>query len=264
MKRFLLLFRDFKILFLLLIFTTIVLISSCKENISSPSVQQYGVSGRVVDTSGIPISDVQVYCLFNHPYAAYNYFPSISFQNKTANTDTFGFELKQNFPNTVYNSTLIRFSLPSSYKISLSIVQKTTGVEKFNYSNDYDYGYYQFPLINFVTDHQLTNGLYDISLKAARNGQVKYQANRTMFVVSDSGKPNLTTSNSGSYFFNYNDACIGETLISTYYYYQDDTTRISNNINLLFRKEGYRSEIRSYDMHPSLLFNQDIIMTKEN
>ena len=255
--------RNIKILFILLISIFIVLLcSSCKDTVSSAPYQPYGVYGRIVDTSGVPLSNVQIYCLFNYSWAP-NYLPSISSMNKTAGVDSFGFELKQNYPNSVNNSTFIRFSLPSKCKVTLSLVQKSTGDEKYSYTNDYDYGYYQYPLINIVKEHQLTNGRYDLFLKAAQNGQIKYQANKTMFVISDSGKPNCISNNSGSYVFNYDDACIGDPLILAANQYQEDTTWVLNYIYLLFRKEGYYSEIRQFYLYPNLLFSQDVIMTKK-
>jgi hypothetical protein len=258
-----LLFRRIKILIIFLISILIDLsISSCVGDITPPTELPFGLSGRVVDTSGVPLSNVQIYCLFNFSYAP-NSLSDISFRNKTK-VDSFSYLLEQNYPNSVYNSTYIRFSLPSTNRVTISVIQKSTGIEMFNYTNDFDYGLYQYPLINFVTNHQLTNGRYDIYLRADQNGQIKYQANRPMFVISDSGKPNIVTNGSGSYVFNYNDACIGDTLFWTQSGFNIDTTYISNYVYLLFRKEGYYPETRQFDLFPGLTFSQDVIMTKEN
>lgn len=235
-----------------------LLFVSCDDEILSPPVENYGIHGRMMDESGNHISGVKVYYLFN-----YNYISNLTATDKPMNeaeVDSFGYALYQNFPNPVYNSSFVRYSLAADMNIELTVKENYTGTIKYNYSGFYFYGMYQHHLNEIVTSFQLENGSYTIALKVSKNGTLKYEAAKKTFVISDIGKPNSISDGNGKYFFDYNKACIGDTLLSTTDGEHIYPNVITNQVNLLFKKDGFLTETISTTLYPKILLDRDIIL----
>ena len=234
---------------------------SCDDEILTPPVKNYGINGRIMDESGNPISGVKVYYLFN-----YYYIPNLTAIDKPmkeAEVDSFGYSLYQNFPNPVYNSSFIRYSLAADMDIELTVKDNSTGKVKYTYSGFNSYGLYQHHLNEIVASFQLENGSYTIGLKVSKNGTLKYEAKKKMFVISDIGKPNSVSDGNGKYFFDYNRACIGDTLLFTIdgeYIYPNV---INTQVNLLFKKDGFLTETISTTLYPEILLDRDVILKLE-
>jgi len=234
---------------------------SCDDEILTPPVEYYGINGRIMDESGNPISGVKVYYLFN-----YHYIPNLAATDKPMNeaeVDSFGYALYQNFPNPVYNSSFIRYSLAADMDIELTVKENSTGTVKYIYSGFNSYGLYQHHLNEIVTSFQLENGSYIVALKASKNGALKYEAEKKMIVISDIGKPNSVSDGNGKYFFDYNKACIGDTL-----FYTTDGEHIfpnvtTNEVNLLFKKDGFLTETISTTLYSEILLDRDVILKVE-
>lgn len=234
---------------------------SCDDEILSPPVENYGINGRIMDESGNPISGVKVYYLFN-----YYYIPNLPAADKPMNetaVDSFGNDLYQNFPNPVYNSSFIRYSLSADMDIELTVKENSTGTVKYTYSGFNLYGLYQHHLNEIVTSFQLENGGYTIALKISKNGTLKYGAEKKMIVISDIGKPNSVSDGNGKYFFDYNKACIGDTLFYTTDGEQIYPNEIYNQVNLLFKKDGFLTETISTTLYPEILLDRDVILKLE-
>ena len=117
-----------------------------------------------MDESGNTISGVKVYYLFN-----YYYIPNLTATDKPMNeteVDSFGYALYQNFPNPVYNSSFIRYSLAADMNIELTVKESFSGTVKYTYSGFNFYGLYQHHFDEIVSSLQLENGCYLIVLKA--------------------------------------------------------------------------------------------------
>jgi len=238
-----------------------LLFFSCDDEILIPPVENYGINGRIMDESGNPISGVQVYYLFN-----YYYMPNLTATDKPMNeteVDSFGYALYQNFPNPVYNSSFIRYSLAADMDVELTVKENSTGTVKYKYSGFNYYGLYQHHLNEIVTSFQLENGGYTIALKVSKNGAFKYEAEKKMIVISDIGKPNSVSDGNGKYFFDYNKACIGDTLLYTTDGEHIYPNEITNQVNLLFKKDGFLTETISTSLYPEILLDRDVILKVE-
>jgi len=240
---------------------TALLFVSCADEILNPPEVNYGINGRIMDESGNPISGVKVYYLFN-----YSNIPNLPAPDKPINkadVDSFGYAFYQNFPNPVYNSSFIRYSLAADMDIELTVKENFTGTIKYTHSGFNFYGLYQHHFNEIVNSLQLENGSYTIAIKVSKNGTLKYEAAKKMFVISDIGKPNSISDRNGNYFFDYNKACIGDTLLYTsdgeYIY----TNIIYNQVNLLFKKDGFLTETISTTLLPTILLNRDVILKLE-
>lgn len=225
-------------------------------------VQSYGIQGVVMDTSGKPLTDVKIYNLFN-----YNYIPNKNFIPKNnlnmTSIDSFGFQLFQNFPNPVYNSSFIRFSIPDNMDIELTLKNLVTGDIISIIEGFYNYGFYQHYLDTIVNKYQLENGPYLISLKAKKDEVLKFFDEKKLFVISDIGNPNIISNKDGIYFFDYKTSFIGDTIISTIDGTFTYPIPIGNRINLLFKKDGYIPAVIDAFLYPELLINRDVILIKE-
>ena len=240
-----------------------LIINSCNEVEIIDPVQSFGITGKVIDTLGNPINNVNIYCLF-----VYDYIPYSSSMPKqilyTADIDSFEFNLYQNFPNPVYNSAFIRFSIPDDMDIEFTLKEKVFGSTQYSFSGFYYYGLYQHHLNEFVRKYQMENGCYLMRLKAGKNGNTRFDSQKKLFVVSDIGKPNANSNQEGFYFFDYKKACIGDTIFSTFDGTYTYPIEITNQINLLFRKDGFIPVIQNISLYPELLLTRDIVLLKEN
>ncbi len=246
-------------LFLLVIFG----LYSCGESPSGPNNDHYGLEGNVINTAGEPLDSVRIYCL-------YNYFsPPTSPYGKKAlqilNTaDTTKFNLFQNIPNPFNQSTYIRFSLPSYSNVSISLVDKLTGETKYTYEKSMQQGQYQIYLDHIVQKENLKSGIYTYSLKAVNESGQTRAASKEMMVIGDSGAANSLTSQSGEYFFGFNEAFAGDTIVTTTngdYFYK---TTLGNIVNLELKRRGYKSKVVTVELYPEVLIRRDVVMEKES
>lgn len=245
----------------LMAFLVLCFFISCEDEIITPIEKNYGVQGRVLDENGNEIAGTNIYCLFNYSYLPMQEFLVSPFNNNQV--DSFGNTLYQNFPNPVYNSSFIRYSLADDMDVELTVKDNSTGNIRYTFSKFQNYGLYQHHLNEIVSSVQLKNGAYNISLKVSENSEVRYKSEKTMFVVSDIGKPNTVSDEQGKYLFNYNDACIGDTIVVTFNGSNLYPEIINNEIYLLFEKEGYIPLVVKVSLYPEILINQDVILRKE-
>lgn len=250
--------KSFVVILLLLLLT-----HSCEEpNINDPGLEtKFGISGKVMDENGNNLDGVTVYCLFNNYY-----FPNDIFQSDVleciAQSDSFAFNLFQNFPNPFYNSSFIRFSIPTASEIEFSIQEKISKKNVYTLTGNYQYGLYQVYLNGIVAEQQLENGNYSMTLKTIKNSNILNKAEKSIFIISDLGKPSCITRKDGIYFFSYKKALIGDTIIYAPNDFYTDTLFITKDINFFFRKNGYKDKIINAVLYPSLLINTDVVMEK--
>jgi hypothetical protein len=249
------------ILFFLIILS--VFISACKSDSVGPQQQNWGgLTGTILDTAGVPLDSVGIYCFFNFAPL----YPGL-YKNTTlftpAKTDTFGFALYPNFPNPVNNSTYIKFALPADSHIELSFTGLNSSAASYHYSADYQAGLYQLYLHNLVDSLKLQNGPYTVNLSALAESGVKYNAKSNMFVVSDLGSPNVYTTLTGQYIFNYNDAYIGDSVRTADAGDYSHTIPIYNTVTFLAKRRGYKDTIFNAALFPQLLLHNDVVMIKE-
>ncbi len=252
-------------IYIYLVISTILffLIFSCSDNIVNEPNETYGVVGLVVDTAGNPIPDVKIYCLYYKNYLPEN--PVLFNDNfNFFEPGAFDFELKQNFPNPVYNSTFIRFSLPYAAEIRLTIKNIISGQIVYNITGNYVYGLYQLYLDEIVSNLKLENGNYIVTLVAKGISGDELIAENKLFVISDLGEPNTITKKNGFYFFDYQKAFIGDTVFITH---TDDSSvfpkKLTNRIYLKFIKEGYYPTTISVDLIPNFLLRRDLLLYNE-
>lgn len=248
-----------------------LLISACKnDEPTEPKPDlHYGLTGTVKDTSGTVLEGVSIYCYFYYPSPN-----SIPFANNIQlNTDgpvrlgktaVFDFTFSQNFPNPVYNSTYVRFALPSDSHVELKITRGSSNTF-YSYSADCLSGLYQLYLESIVDSLKLKNGPYMISFSARTVKGEEFNAQKPMFVISDKGAPGAVTDSKGQYYFPFNDAFVGDSLVQvTADNYGGYTEYLNNNVNLVVKKNGYLTRVFSASLYSQVLLHYDIIMFKED
>lgn len=187
---------------------------SCKDEPTTPQESRLdvGLTGIVYDTSGQRLDSVLIYCLFQFNYYIMPRTGSYSHFFKVSKTDTFGFNLYQNFPNPIMDNTFIRFSLPDTCSTELTITDPFDDNVKYSRSEMLPDGLYQIYLSNLVDSLKLRNGTYRYTLKAKTKTGRTYNDTKKMFVVSDLGGSNCTTDANGIFFFDYKYAFVGDTV----------------------------------------------------
>ena len=238
-----------------------LLFIGCNDEILFTPEKNYGINGRILNESGDPIPGVKIYCLFD-----YYYIPNLTIPNKPMNeaeVDSFGYSLYQNFPNPIYNSSFLRYSIASDMDIELTVKECFSGTIKYVYSGYFYYGLYQHHFNEIVNSLQLENGCYSVILKVSKNGIPNYEAEKKMFVISDIGKANSVSDGSGKYIFDYKKACIGDTLFYTTDGENIYPNVIDNQVNLLFKKDGFLTEIVSTTLYSEILLDRDVILKLE-
>lgn len=246
----------------LVIFLFLLLFNSCDEyGPLEPNQTRFGITGVVMDDKGNVLSDVKVYCLYNYTYLpVYSMLPK---HPEFFSPDSFSHNLYQNFPNPVYNSSFLRYSLPEDMNVEVTLTEKISGKVVDSFSGFKNAGLYQHHFNEIVSQLQLRNGLYNIKLRTLKDGQVRYENEKRMIIVSDVGQPNVITNAKGEFLFDYKSAFVGDSVVATgdgsysYIYILPD------NINLLFTKEGYLPELLNVTIYPEILFNRDVILQRE-
>ena len=249
-------------------FTNIILIVflqlllSCDSSTDPYLVLTSGVRGTVKDIQGKPIQDVQVYCLY------YKYSLPIDLykqneQYKVVNTSDVKFELEQNFPNPFFNSTFVRYSLPSKSEIKLSITNPLDNKTVYKQEGTRNAGYYQFYLQNFVDSLNLSNGSYDVTLTAFSEKDTIYVDKKTLFIISDLGKPSSSTNLNGQYSFESAQTFEGDSVLVREKGGYNDIYFLSNKVNLLFKKKGYNSKMLNVTIYEDVILENDVVLIKE-
>lgn len=244
----------------LVVCSVIIAVGACNENPVAPTANQhYGISGKIYDVDGNIISDAKIYCLYflntipNNPTIATGI-------QKVSNTKDFGFELFQSFPNPCSNSFYVRFSLPAKCSVEFSILTDSNRSTLYKRSDTLQYGLYQLYFNNIVDSLDIKNGVYLYHLNAKSDSGEIYDSEKSFLVVNDSVKPNAISDKEGNYFFDLQDAFIGDTVTvmngDLFGYYQI----LNSNVNLLIVKGGYDSRIVNVQLLPDKILNQDIII----
>lgn len=102
-----------------------ILISACSEPMEPEPQVMNGLTGRVVDSSGVTLDSVNIYCYY-HFNPGYNLpYYEASIPNMLKKTAGFDYSFSGNYPNPVYNSTYIKFSLPGKSQITISVKRKS-------------------------------------------------------------------------------------------------------------------------------------------
>ena len=255
---------------LIAIAISFLLIQGCSENSMEPLTEPivieetFGLQGTVIDTAGIPISGVQIYCLFD-----YGYIPdsteAIINKNAVVKDSSFGNELHQNFPNPFSKDTYIRFSILEESKVNFTISSKLDGRNIYQETDTLPYGLYQRYFNELGYNDDFKNGSYEVSLTITTLNDSLSELKKELFIVNDRNKPNSISNDTGGYTFNYNDAFINDTVKECSIYYPDQVNNhvIGNNIFLLFKKAGYITKYIQFMLYPKVLINQNIILENE-
>lgn len=240
---------------------TALLFFSCDDEILYPPEKNYGITGKIYDDSGNPIAGVKIYYLFN--YMDIPIYSAVEKATNNVSSADFGNKLYQNFSNPVYNSTFMRFSLDSETDLKFELKEKKSSKVIHSFSGRYSYGLYQHYFNKIVDSLDLENGMYIMELETSLGGTIKFKDQKTLVVASDLGKPNCFSDNNGDYLFNYSNAFIGDTINFTLDGENIYPNQVSNSVFLLFRKEGYYSKSVGYEIFPTILLNQDIVLYQE-
>lgn len=250
---------------LILLVLSFLLIQGCSENLteSLPEVI-YGLEGVVLDTAGIPISGVQIYCLFD-----YGFLPDTTgnslYKDMVLADSSFGNELHQNFPNPLSKDTYIRFSIRKQSIVDLSISSKLDGKVIYQNRDTLPYGFYQRFLGDLGRGKDIKNGPCEAVLNITTPDDSFITLKKELFIITDKNKANSVSSNEGHYIFNYKESFIDDTIKECFYYEPDEIYNhiIYNSIVLLFKKEGYVTKYVYVTLYPGIKLNQDVIMKKE-
>ncbi|HEX2867782.1 MAG TPA: hypothetical protein VHO03_12110 [Ignavibacteriales bacterium] len=224
-----------------------------------------GLTGRVVDSSGVALDSVSIYCYYSFYPSSLDLGYEVSLPKKLNKKANFDFAFFRNYPNPVYNSTYIKFSIPGKSQIAISI-KRVSGIKAlYAYSGIYDGGLYQYYLKNIVDSLKLMNGPYTISFSAASDSGRQFNSSCSMFVISDRGTPNTATNSMGEYYFPYSEAFIGDSIITSSSDYVDHYARIIENYVCLYvKRRGYKPQVMQIALYRNLLLHQDIVLYKED
>lgn len=242
-----------------------ILISACSGPMEPEPEAMNGLIGRVVDSSGVALDSVSIYCyyLFNPGMIEPGY--EVSIPNKLKKTAGFDYSFYGNYPNPVYNSTYVKFSLPpGKSQVTILLTRKSASKASYVYSGLYDGGLYQYYFKNIVESLKLMNGPYTVSYSAQSDSGRKFSAYGSMFVVSDRGNPNAATNSRGEYYLPFREAFVGDSVVR----YDNDFQYpwkyfLGNNTNLYIKRRGFKPLIMQVTIFRNLLLHQDIVLFKE-
>ncbi|MCF6269117.1 MAG: hypothetical protein L3J41_05355 [Melioribacteraceae bacterium] len=253
------------------VFLAVILISIsyffifCDDGITNVEVIDSGLIGRVFDTTGNPISDVEIFCLYNLSYLPIPplTMPKINLLNEK---NEFDFELFQNYPNPFFSSTYIRYSLPQKCTVEIIIRYKNSNRNVYSFTRELPYGYYQHYLNSIVDSLNLENGLYIYNLKAIGEDNSVYNAEKEMMVISTEGEASAKTNNYGVFNFDFNKALVGDSVIVKSYDNNSymRTKYLTNTVNFLFVKPGYKLKYLRKELFQDVLLTHDVVLLEED
>jgi hypothetical protein len=117
-----------------------------------------------------------------------------------------------------------------------------------------------FPRI--VDTLSLSNGLYTYHLSArGKTGKI-YDAEKTLFVVSDSSVANAVSDSTGRYYFDGKDAFIGDSVTVMFGQNPGYGRLLDGSVMLLIIKDGYESQRISVDLLQGTILARDIVLRK--
>jgi hypothetical protein len=235
-----------------------IFISGCSDTVDVPE-DRYGVQGKIVDTSGIPIPGVEVYYLFNQWLITSKSIPL----NFTATDSIFKNKLYQNFPNPVTWDTFIWFSVESKCYAELTFRNKRTNEVVYTFSDTLLYGLYQHYPGNFL--NASSNAIYKYSLSLRLPDGRTFFDEKEMAVIKTTNRPAVVSGSTGHYFFNYKDSYIGDSISYSNYNDPDLIYKmpVEKEVYLYFKKDGYLYTNRAVHPLPSTLLNMDVVLNKE-
>ena len=222
-----------------------------------------GLKGTVVDTTGRPLKNVKIFCLYHQRYIFQDINSKQSLKKMNTNK-SFDFKLEQNFPNPFSNSTFIRFALPDSADIDFKVINKLNNKIGYQFSETLGGGYYQKYLDKIVEKYQLKNGPWRYTLTAKISDTLMYADTLELFVISDKGTPNSITNKYGIFYFDYREIFAGDSLVFKNIWDCSNTIHLGNTVNLLFEKEGYKPDVISVTMYPDIILDHDVVLIKKD
>lgn len=238
----------------------LLLMASCSQNPTGPaSSQRFGVSGKVYTTDGSPLTGAKIFCIYYLNSVPVD--PPTQFSlARLRSVKNYSFELHQSFPNPCAHSFFVRFSLPEQCLADFSITSMKTKTIVYHYSDTLSNGFYQRYYGGIVDSLGLENGIYGFQLSAKGVSDSVYDAEISFLVVSNSQDPNAVSGADGSYFFDYRDSFIGDSVaVST-----DGTVssyeHIQSPVNLIVSKSGYVSKRVTVDLLPNAILTTDIVL----
>lgn len=249
---------------IIVVIISLLLSTACSDNPVTPIMEPvFGVQGSIIDKSGIPITDVRIYCLYDYNYIPdfLNHIPVLLFSVDSV----FENKLYQNIPNPVFNVTYIRFSLESKGFVKINLSYKGDTNIIYTYSDTLEYGLYQHYLGDLSRNEMIKNGIYTYTLECIFENGALFTESKELLLIGTENKPNGLSNEKGEYIFESREAFVGDTIIISSMYNPDNLYEsiIQSNTYLLFSKEGYVQRIINFEIYPDLLYTQDVILEKE-
>ncbi|MCU7492632.1 MAG: hypothetical protein HF312_20555 [Ignavibacteria bacterium] len=240
-----------------LIFTFIFY--SCKSETPVAPPVQYGLKGKIVDSSGAAISDVKIRCTFYK-----NFLPAEADMHaglsKLNDAKDYQFMLYQNFPNPVLFETFFRFSIPSEGDVTFRIMDRTKPDTFFSLTEKLSAGLYQIGIRNFGDSLKLKNGFYRYSVDFKSKTGATLSDSKELFLISATGNPYAVSDAEGNYFLDYYDIMAGDTLTVKPDENSHSEYILGNEVYLQLEKEGYYPTVIKTSLIKDALLKRDIVM----
>lgn len=232
---------------------------SCKDETPVSPPAQYGLKGKIVDSSGSAISEVKIRCTFYKNFLPVepDMYAGLSKLNDAAD---YQFMLYQNFPNPVLFETFFRFSIPSEGNVTFRIMDKIKSEIFFSRTEKLSAGLYQIGIRNFGDSLKMKNGFYRYSLDFKSKTGSALSDSKELFLISTTGNPYAVSDAEGNYFLDYYDIMAGDTLIVKPDENSHSEYILGNEVFLQLEKEGYYPAVIKASLIKDTLLKRDIVM----
>lgn len=242
-----------------------LLVYACSEPMEPEPQVMNGLTGRVVDSSGVALDSVSIYCYYSYYPGSTGSNFEMSLPKRLNKTASFDFSFSGNYPNPVYNSTYIKFSLPGKSHIGISVTRNSAAKASYLHSGDFEGGLYQYQFKDIVDSLKLMNGPYTIRFSALSDSGRQFNASCPMFVISDRGTPNAAATSKGEYYLPFSEAFVGDSVVTPGSDYMSYYKRyLGNYVYLYVKRRGYMPLVMQIALYRNLLLHQDIVLYKEN